>query len=359
MRTLIFGTFDPVYGRNRVLRKGLRDNGIETVICNGGTTGGLMKFVRLVWRYVAMKNKRFDMIIVAFPAQEAMLIAGVLFIYQRLVRKTPIIADMLTSHYDGQILNRKKYTPDSLPARWYKWIDRTAIRLADCAIVDSDTSGQFFIEELGVPADKLVTIFIGTDDDIMKPVTKPQGDQFIVHFHGNFIAHQGVEYIIKAAHALRNEAITFQLLGRGQEYARCRALAESLGLSQIRWVDPVPYEKLPDFINGADICLGPMGGTGHFDRCAPNKIFEYMACGKAIIVGNSKALHRIAQDGVNMILTAPADDQDLAGHILTLKHNPELRENLGRQARKDFVEYYTPQKLTALLVETLRQKQLL
>jgi len=361
MTILFFGAYDPSYSRNRVLLRGFHLQHTNVVECNGGTSGGILKFLKLIWRYLKLGNKHFDLIVVAFPAQEAMLIAGVLFFFRRALHKTPVVVDMLTSHYDGYILNRKRYSPKSLHARWYWWIDRIAVGLADCAIVDSDASGRFFAEEFGIPSRKLMTVFIGTDDSIMKPSPqKPEGGgQFLVHFHGNLIPHQGVEYLIKAANILREEDIVFQIIGRGQDYARCRKLADDLQLSNIRWIDPVPYERLPDFINKADICIGPLGGTSHFDRCAPNKIYEYMACGKPIIIGRSRALERIAREGINMLLSNPADENDCAEKIRMVKHDPVLRQKLGENAYRDFIHLYTPQRLVAGFFDGLRQRKII
>ena len=361
MRILYFGTFDPNYGRNRVIVKGLKENGVTVIFCNGGISGGLKKILKLVFQYLNLPHKKFDLILVAFPAQEVMLLAGVLFLFQRTKHKTPVVVDMLTSHYEGYILNRKKYGRNSWHALWYRWLDRMAIRLADCVIVDSDANGRFFAEELKVPARKLLTVLIGTDDDIMKPVpvALEATNKFLVHFHGKFIPHQGIGTIIKAVNLLKRENILFQIIGQGQDYSLYRKMADDFGLSNINWIDSVPYEHLPDFINKADICLGPMGGTDHFDRCAPNKIYEYMACGKSIIVGRSKALYGIAVDGINMLLVEPTDENDLAKKILLLKNNSSLCLKLGENAYADFLHFYTPQKLMANFIENLRKRQII
>lgn len=361
MNILLFGTFDPSYGRNRVIIKGLKDNGVNVVFCNGGVSGGIKKIFRLIRMYLGIFLKRFDMILVAFPAQEAMLMVESLFFFQRIWHKTPIVADMLTSHYDGYILDRKKYGENSWHAAWYRWLDQTAVRFADCAIVESDSSGQFFVKELHIPSDKLLTVFIGTDDSVMKPssVVLRDTDKFLVHFHGKFIPHQGIGSIVRAVNILKEENISFQIIGRGQDYLQYRKMADDFGLSNIHWIDSVPYERLPDFINKADVCLGPMGGTGHFDRCAPNKIYEYMACGKPIITGRSSALQGIAVDGINMLLVAPADENDLAQKILLLKNDESLRAKLGQNARADFLHFYTPKSIMNRFLFDLKKRHLL
>jgi glycosyltransferase involved in cell wall biosynthesis len=358
MRILYFGNYDADYGRNRVIVKGLRENGAEVVYCNGGTSGGIAKFLRLILRYLKITDKRFDLIIVAFPAQETMIAASPLLVFLRFFCRTPVVVDMLTSHYDGYILDRKRHSPKSFHAKWYKWLDRTSVGLADLALVDCYSAGRFWVKELGVPAKKIITVFIGTDDDVLKPKATAENEEphkFLVHFHGSFVPLQGAQYIIEAVNILKKEDITFQIIGKGQDYKVCRKIADDFDLKNIVWIDHVSYDSLPNYINKADICLGTFGGNGKFHRCAANKVYEYMACGKAILTGRSDSLEKIAEDGVNMVLCNPADGQDLADKILMLKNNPYLRKTIGEQARTDYLRYYTPKQIMARLLNDLKQ----
>ena len=162
------GNYDPGYARNRVLVKGMSENGAEVVCCNGGSTGGIVKFWRLMIRYLKIPNKRFDLIIVVFPPQQTMVVMAPLLFFMRLFRRTPVVVDMLTSHYEGYILDRKKYPLQSFHAKWYKWLDQNAVRQADFAIVNCTLGGKFLTDELGIPAKKMIVVFNGADDDLLK-----------------------------------------------------------------------------------------------------------------------------------------------------------------------------------------------
>ncbi len=359
MRILFLGNYDPGYGRNRVIVKGMAENSVEVITCNGGTTGGVLKFLRLAVRYFQVARGHFDLAIVAFPAQESVFMARLLLFLRRL-GGLPIVIDMLTTHYEGYILDRKKYSPNSFHAKWYKWLDQTAVSLADIAIVDSHAARKFLATEFAVSLDKIITVFIGTDGDVLKPAENTEPHDFLVHFHGNFIPLQGPSYIVEAANHLKDHKdITFQIIGKGQLYADCRKMADDFGLQNIIWIDRIPYEELPKYINKGDVCLGTFGGTGKFHRCAPNKVYEYMACGKAILTGRSDALEKISEDGKNMILCNPADGRDLADKILMIKNDPELRKALGKQAREEFLRFYTPKQLMGKLLNELHSNGLL
>ena len=77
------------------------------------------------------------------------------------------------------------------------------------------------------------------------------------------------------------------------------------------------------------------------------------------MTGRSDALEKLAEDGKNMILCNPADGKDMADKIVSLKNNSELREKIGRRAREDFLERFTPKQLMTGLLRDLSQKKIL
>ena len=70
MRILFFGTYKPEYSRNRVLIKGLKQNGVEILECRSSIKG-FLAFIDLFFKYFKFRGK-YDFILVAFPGQEVM-----------------------------------------------------------------------------------------------------------------------------------------------------------------------------------------------------------------------------------------------------------------------------------------------
>ena len=342
-KILYFGFYKPDYGKNRVLIKGFKENGIEVSHCRV-SGGGLIHLPKLLWRYIKSRPN-YDMMVVGFPGQEVMPLA-------RLLTKKPIILDILTSHYGGYILDRQYFNKKSWRAKYYRWMDILACRLADVVLLDTNAHIEFFVKELGLPRDKFLRVFVGTDDGVMKPMdVSKDTDKFLVHFHGHFIPLQGAEYIIEAAHLLRSEPILFQIIGKGQDYAKSRARADELKLQNIRWIDQVSYEELVQRINMADVCLGGFGITEKTKHVSMNKLFEYMACGKPIITGDGLPAREIFTDGENGLLCTRGSGQDIADKIMILFKNPGLMEKLGKNIRREFELRFTPK----ILVEGLLQ----
>lgn len=355
LKILYFGFYKPAYGKNRVLIKGFQENGVSIVQCRV-SGGGFFQLLKLFFEYFRIKPK-YDIMVVGFPGQEVMSLARLLTfrLFSRQTRK-PIILDILTSHYGGYILDRQYFNKNSWRAKYYRWADILACKLADLVLLDTNAHIEFFVKEFGLPREKFLRVFVGTDDEIMKPMEiLKDTDKFLVHFHGHFIPLQGTEYIIEAANILRNEPILFQTIGKGQDYAKSRARADELKLDNIRWIDEVSYEELARRINMADICLGGFGTTEKTKHVSMNKLFEYMACGKPIITGDGPPAREIFTDYEDGLLCKRGNPQDLADKIMILLKDTGLRQKLGRNARKEFETRFTPKILVKDLLLNLEK----
>ncbi len=347
MKICYFGDFNPEYPRNRVIIKGLRENGVDVLICQDKTCG-LRKFLNLVRVHKKIKRD-YNFLFVGYSDSRFMVPLA------KLICRKPIIWDAFYSLYDSWVFDRKLVAPQSLKAKYYWFLDWMGCLLAHKILLDAKTNIEYFIETFGSSEKKFIKVFVGTDDKLFMPADIDNGadGNFIVHFHGHFIPRQGAEFIIGAANLLRNENILFRMIGRGQDYSGARTMAEKLGLSNLEWIDGVDYEKLPEFINKSDICLGGFGNTRKAKITSMNKLFEYMACGKAIITGDVASSREILEDGKTAIFCRCADAEDLARKILKLKYNPDLIKMLGENARKNFKESFTPQIITYKLIQDL------
>ena len=346
MKIIFFGRYHPLYSRNRVLLKGLRQNGVEVTECRVNPAEPFWP-VKLLFKYLSLPTGDFDAMIVAFPGQEAMLLA-------RMLTRKPIIFDAFTSHYGGHVLDRGNHKPHSLVARWYHWLDTISCRLADLVLLDTEAHIHYFVEEFKVPKDKFRRVFVGTDSDIFKPQAKIASEIFTVHFHGNFIPLQGVEYIVRAAGILQKDGIKFNIIGRGQTYRHTKDLAHELEISNINWVDAVPYEELPMWMAKSDACLGIFGHTLKTQLVIPNKIFEALACARPVITARTPAIKELLKDGESIILCNAADPEDLAKKIRMLKNDSQLLESIEFEGSKIFKKRLTEKILVAGLIEHIK-----
>lgn len=336
-----FGIYDSGYSRNRVIINGLRKNGIEVIECNSKERG-MLKYLDLIKKYWQIR-KKYDVMIVGFPGQQVMILA-------RFLTKKPIIFDAFISLYDSLVYDRQLVKPKSLKAGYYWLLDWLSCHLADKILLDTKAHIDYFVKTFRMGRDKFARIFVGSDDEVIFPLQKKSPhNYFLVHFHGEFIPLQGIEYIIRSAKLLEEENIMFNIMGSGQVYNRIVKLAQDLRISNVRFINPVPYEELKFYMSDADVCLGIFGKTRKARRVIPNKVYEALACAKPVITGESPAAKELLVDRKNVLFCKMADERDLAKKILELKNNPDLRNKIAKNGYKLFRKQLTP----AILVEGL------
>lgn len=328
MKVLYFGFYDPGYARNRVLIRGLKINGVEVMECRSGF-GGLKKFFDLYKKHKAFKNK-YDAMVVGFLGHNLVPLA-------KMISSGPVIFDSFISLFDSNVFDRKVVRQKSPKAFYYRFLDWFSMKLADLVLFDTQQQIEYASTEFKIKKEKFKRIFVGTDDAVFYPRETrnidPEGvarRSCTVHFHGSFIPLQGVDCIVKAAKLLEKEDIRFNILGEGQTYAEIRELVTGLELKNLNFIKRVEYDKLPEYIEKSDICLGIFGETPKAKRVIPNKVFEYAAMKKPIITADTPAIRELFNEE-DMVLIKPIPE-NLASAITELKNSPALRKTISENA---------------------------
>lgn len=350
MKVLCFGSYDPNYPRNRVIIKGLRENGVEAGECNDLSKIWL-RYPNLIRKY---KSSDYDAMIVCYLGHHNVPLARIL---TRLAAK-PLIFDAFISQYDTEVFNKKVVKESSLKSKFYFYLDKLACTMSDVILLDTNEHINYFHETFGIEKKKFRRIFVGTDDAIFYPKKKKRRDTFTITFHGGFDPLHGIQYIVKAAKLLEDQRdIKFEILGSGEKYAEIRDLSRKLNVKNItfrgEWVS---YEQLPNFIAEGDIGLGIFGDTGKAKRVIPNKVFEILAMRKPLITGDSPAIKEAEiVNRKNALLVEMANPSALARAILELRGNEKLRDNIAKSGYKLFKENFTPKIIGSSLKKVLEE----
>lgn len=330
-----FGHYDSDYPRHRVLKKALRRAGAEIVEVNDHSLG-LARYLKL---FTKSLRCHFDLMIVAFPSHTDMPVARVVCSLKRV----PLIFDALISGYDT-ILDRQNAHPKSLTAKKTYWIDRMACQLADIILLDSQASIRYFVEAFRLQERKFRRLWVGADDDILRPCPYPSDNlPFTVFFTGTFIPLHGIEYIINAAKILeeRGEAIRFVIVGSGQTFQKITDMASDLAVSNVQFERPVPYEQLPQLMSQAHLCLGVFGTSAKAGRGVPLKILIALASNRPVLTGDTPAIREVFSHGDNIWLCPVGNATALADSIVELKQCPDLRVKIARQGHELFLREFS------------------
>lgn len=348
MNICYFGAWSPTYPRNQVLRLGLETRGVTITPCRVDKRLRMWQRIpRLVAAY-ARVWRDVDLLLVSEFDQSLVPLAWLL---ARLTGK-PIITDLLISYFDMVVHVRHQASPRSLRGQYVFLLDWLGCHLADACLVDAPPHRAYFIDRFGAQPERIHVLPLGVNTAHFTPRPTPSHDGILVQYYGSFTPAHGVLTSIRAAALLRErEDISFEYIGAGQDRAAAEALAESLGLTRVRFEDPIPYADLPARIATADICLGEFGDTPQTRQGLANKVFQTLAMGKALIAGDTPSIRSLFEPGRHMQLVPLEDPQALAQAIRTLADDPPVRERLGAAGQAHVLARFSPEALGGQLYD--------
>jgi len=324
---LFFGGYEPLYPRINVLWKGLEKLGIALTRCMVKSELKMpIRYPALISRY-AGKFRMIDVIFVPSFRHKDVPLAWLL---ARLTAKK-VVFDPLVSRYETRVLDRGDISKGSLQSWHNKNIDRLSFRLPDLLIADTEAHAGFYSEYFDVNRDLIEVVPVGFDEDYFYEVPYTSDNpQTEVLFFGSFLPLHGVDVIVKAARILKEKKIRFTLIGKGQTYSLAKEIAKDIPPERIKFIEPVSQERLRELIASADVVLGIFGTTPKAELVVPNKLFQSMAVGRAVITADTDAIREIFT-GDKHLLTVPAGNPEaLAEAIKLLDSESEMRIRLGR-----------------------------
>ncbi len=249
--------------------------------------------------------------------------------------------------------------------RLSEWLEGFLYKHADQVIVNSPG----FIEHVSSRgADQVVLIPNGADPEMFNPDSEGKlfrhehnlDDKFIVLYAGAHGMSNDLDVVLKAAEHIKNfDNIRIVLLGSGKEKSTLQSLAKEMELSNVLFLPPVSKLEMKEALAAADACLAILKPIEMYKTTYPNKVFDYMAAGRAIILAIDGVIREVVVSANAGIPIPPGDPQALSAAIQALASDPSKCARLGQNGRKTIEEKFSREELadkfTALL-ESMRRR---
>jgi glycosyltransferase involved in cell wall biosynthesis len=222
---------------------------------------------------------------------------------------------------------------------------------------------EHLIRHWAVPAEKISIAENGVETDLFHPANVDESlrkelgaeGKFVACYAGTMGMAHGLETVIEAAKILRSKlpGAIIMLVGEGADKERIRALADAEGLTNLKFVDQQPRERIPAFINASDVCLVLLKKTDLFKTVIPTKMLEFMACARPVILGVDGQARQLLEEARGGIVIEPENSAALVDAIQRLANDQALREQLGRNGRAYVVERCSRRKTAETYLEVL------
>ena len=199
------------------------------------------------------------------------------------------------------------------------------IELADLILVGSGFVRDSFVSQ-GIAPEKLRVIPYGADAQRFTPPAQPRrGDGPLrLLFVGQIGERKGISHLLNAYGRFRKPDTELHLVGNfvaGREvYASYRDL--------YRHTPNVAQQQLPDLMRAADVFVFPTLVEG-----MPMVVLEAMACGLPVIA-TPNGPGDVVRDGIDGFIIPPNDPDALVDRLERLHADPQLRLQMGRNARE-------------------------
>lgn len=238
-------------------------------------------------------------------------------------------------------------------------------RRADHIVVVTSAFKDFLIQNRRVPAEKISVVENGVETDSFSPSTAAARsalrqelsveNKFVVCYVGTMGMAHGLETLLDAAERLQtqNPAVQFLLIGEGAEKERIKALAQSRGLGNIRFLDQQPRERIPAFISASDACVVLLRKTEVFKTVIPTKMLEFMSCSRPVILGVDGQARKIVEEAAAGIIIEPENSIALSAAIERLAADRDLCEKLGTQGRDYIVRNFSRSRTADAYIRVL------
>ena len=361
LRIVLFGTFDVRrHPRVRVLGEGLERLGHSVDVVNVPLDLDTAARVRLAaqpWRAPAVAVRlvvawirllarsrgveRPDAVVVGYLGQFDVHLARLRWPH------ACIAVDHMVSLADT-VRDRDLERP--LVARALRLADRASTRTADIVIVDTADNARQLPES---HRHKAVIVPVGAPqawfDASGADSSEDRGPTPLrVVFFGLYTPLQGAPTIGGAIGKLEGRAISWTMIGSGQDRAITQSTAAG---ANVTWVDWVEADELPKIVANHDVCLGIFGSGPKARRVVPNKVFQGAAVGCAIITSDTRVQRGVLGDAA--IYIPPGDAGALAEAVAGLADDPAALAARRRAAAELARRAFTPAAVSSSLADAL------
>ncbi|MGH2685266.1 MAG: glycosyltransferase family 4 protein [Actinomycetota bacterium] len=239
------------------------------------------------------------------------------------------------------------------------WVERFCYDRADAVTVLSDDLRNNVAAKTTRPA-KVRVIPNFVDTERIRPAPRENGyrrelgleGKFVVMYAGNVGYSQSLELVVEAAAALSVDPdIAFVINGGGA--ARPTLEQQAAGLSNMRFADMQPQERLPEVLAAADVHLVPLK-RGLARSSVPSKTYSILAAGRPLIasVDSGTEVARLVDDAGAGVAVPPEDGEALTKAVAAMAAAPEEAIRMGEAGRR-FVEGWASPAAVAEAYEQL------
>jgi glycosyltransferase involved in cell wall biosynthesis len=257
-------------------------------------------------------------------------------------KRDKIINDFFISNFDTYVYDRKKISKLN-PRAWWKYFqDFINFRFSKYILSDTQAHFDYWERLFGKFNGKHFVLPVLADKSIYYPLKDEHKNKTVnILFYGSFIPLHGIDVILQAFKILEDQDIKFEakIIGNGQMYKQMKNLYNQLELKQVQMDGKlIDEQKLANQIRYTDIVLGVFGSSTKAASVVPNKVYQALACKKALVTMQSEAIDEffLRED----LIQCENKPEELAKILKLLINSEDTRQRLSNHGYNHFLRLY-------------------
>lgn len=221
-------------------------------------------------------------------------------------------------------------------------VEHFLYRNATQILVNSPAYRDYLIKK-GVPEERIHFVANGVDTSMFAPDASGDAfrsewkleDKFVVTYAGAMGIANDLDTMLDAAALLQDdERIQFLMVGDGKERPRLEQRVDDEGLKNVTFTGPIPKSRMSEVLAASDSCVATLKNIPMFATTYPNKVFDYMAAARPIILGIKGVIRDVVEAADAGVPIEPGSGQELAEAVRKLSADlPQSRE-MGHAGRE-------------------------
>jgi glycosyltransferase involved in cell wall biosynthesis len=134
--------------------------------------------------------------------------------------------------------------------------------------------------------------------------------------------------------------LVFVFAGAGRERPALEAQAHEMGLKNVVFLGALAKSEIPNLLAASDVCIATLKNIPMFRKTYPNKVFDYLAAGRPVVLAIDGVIREVVERGQAGIFAPPGDDEAIARAIETFRQDPALRARMGTNGRTFVSKYF-------------------
>jgi glycosyltransferase involved in cell wall biosynthesis len=180
--------------------------------------------------------------------------------------------------------------------------------------------------------------------------------KFIVLYAGAHGLSNDLGVVLNAAEELKAEQnIAIVLLGDGKDKPMLQEQAARMGLSNVHFLPPMPKAEMAEALAAANACLAILKPLKLYATVYPNKVFDYMAAGRPVILAIDGVIRKVIEEAGAGVFVQPGNPVALAKTIRQYAVDPANGKRMGLAGRKYLEQHFNRPMLAAQMEAVIEE----